>query len=53
MRMNNLSFLVGTAVPDVITDFVILLLPVSMVWQLQTSKKHKTALCGIFIVGTL
>ena len=52
-HVNYAKYLVGTAVPNVTTDFVILVLPVSMVWQLQLSKRRKIALCGVFLLGTL
>lgn len=52
-QVDYTKYLLGTAVPNVVTDFVILILPVSMVWQLQISKRRKRALCGVFLLGTL
>lgn len=52
-QVNTIKYLVGTAIPNVVTDFVILVLPISMVWQLQLSKRRKAALCGVFLLGAL
>ncbi|CAF9938197.1 hypothetical protein IMSHALPRED_000713 [Imshaugia aleurites] len=45
------AYLIGTAVPNVVMDFAILLLPMGIVWQLQISKRRKMALSGVFAVG--
>ncbi|CAD6582286.1 MAG: hypothetical protein ASARMPRED_000919 [Alectoria sarmentosa] len=45
------AYLIGTAVPNVVMDFAILFLPVGIVWQLQISKRRKTALSAVFAVG--
>lgn len=45
------AYLIGTAVPNVVMDFVILLLPMGIVWQLQISKRRKTALSAVFAIG--
>lgn len=47
------AYLIGTAVPNVVMDFAILFLPMGIVWQLQISKRRKTALSAVFAVGTL
>lgn len=52
-QVDYVKYLLGTAVPNVVTDFVILILPVSMVWQLQISKRRKAVLCGVFLLGIL
>jgi len=52
-HINFTAYLVGLAVPNVVMDFAILVLPLSIVWQLQISRKRKVALSAIFLVGTL
>lgn len=52
-QVDYIKYVMGTAIPNVVTDFVILGLPISMVWQLQLSKRRKGALCGVFLLGTL
>ena len=47
------AYLIGSAVPNVVMDFAILLLPVSIVWQLQISMSRKMALSAVFAVGAL
>ena len=47
------AYLVGSAVPNVVMDFAILLLPMSIVWQLQICMSRKMALSAVFAVGAL
>lgn len=47
------AYLIGTAVPNVFMDFVILFLPMGIVWQLQISTRRKIALSAVFAVGAL
>ena len=47
------AYLVGSAVPNVVMDFAILFLPMSIVWQLQISMSRKMALSAVFAVGAL
>ena len=44
------SFL-GTAAPNVITDFLILLLPLPMLWRLNIGLKHRLGLIFVFMLG--
>jgi len=46
-------FYIANAVPNIITDVIILALPVRMVWQLHTSKGERIALTFIFLLGSL
>lgn len=48
----SLFFILGSA-PNVITDFVILVLPLPAVWRLQTTTMQKISLTGIFLLGSL
>ena len=47
------QFYIANAVPNIITDAVILALPIHMVWQLHTSKWERVALTFIFLLGSL
>ena len=47
------AYLIGSAVPNVVMDFAILLLPMSIVWQLQINMSRKMALSAVFAVGAL
>ncbi|PWY84796.1 hypothetical protein BO70DRAFT_361195 [Aspergillus heteromorphus CBS 117.55] len=49
--VNSKAFYVGNAVPNIITDILILVLPVRMVWTLQTTLMQKVTLSGIFSLG--
>ena len=51
--INVLAFFRFIAVPTVISDVAVLALPLPMIWQLQMSTKHKLALSGVFILGSL
>ncbi|KAL9134550.1 MAG: hypothetical protein Q9175_004263 [Cornicularia normoerica] len=49
---NNINaYLIATSVINVILDFWILALPLSIVWTLQMSRKSKASLSGIFLLG--
>lgn len=50
---NRKPFYVGFAVPNIITDIIILALPVRMIWRLQTSPGQKAGLFLTFLTGTL
>lgn len=44
---------VGTAIPNILTDFILLILPMPMLWHLQISLRRKISLVGIFTAGYL
>lgn len=46
-------FYVTNAVPNIITDAIILTLPIHAVWKLHTSKGERVALTIIFMLGSL
>ena len=50
---NRGAFTIGVSVPNIVTDVLILLLPLPVIWKLQTHFKKKVALCGIFSLGLL
>ncbi|KAL2005210.1 hypothetical protein VTN00DRAFT_2420 [Thermoascus crustaceus] len=45
------KFFIGNGAASVITDFIILLVPLPNVWQLQMPAIQKLAVCGIFLLG--
>lgn len=47
------TFFEASAIPNVIIDFIILLLPQPILWKLRMSMSNKIALCGIFLLGAL
>ncbi|KAJ5904187.1 hypothetical protein N7504_006570 [Penicillium tannophilum] len=49
--VSNKEFYVGNAVPNICTDVMILILPLRMVWGLQTTRMQKVTLSGIFLLG--
>ncbi|KAL2864488.1 putative integral membrane protein [Aspergillus lucknowensis] len=49
VNINN--FFIGNAVPNIITDWVLLILPLPYVWNIQRSAIQKTAICGVFALG--
>ena len=49
--INTEAFFIGNALPNILTDIVILCLPIRMVWQLQTSLGEKVALTATFLLG--
>ncbi|CAD6563631.1 MAG: hypothetical protein ASARMPRED_000099 [Alectoria sarmentosa] len=51
--VNETPFFVGVAIPNILTDVALLLLPMPYVWQLHTTSSQKMALTGIFMLGSL
>ncbi|MCJ1422834.1 hypothetical protein MMC29_000714 [Sticta canariensis] len=51
--INTEAFFVGNAVPNIVTDIIILLLPIRMIWRLRVSKDQKLALSFVFMLGGL
>ncbi|KAJ5359799.1 hypothetical protein N7517_008990 [Penicillium concentricum] len=43
---------IGNAVPNVVTDILILSLPVRVVWGLHASLTHRLSVIGIFLLGS-
>lgn len=43
----------GNAVPNIVTDLVIIALPLPLIWNLHISRSQKIALCGVFLTGGL
>ena len=51
--LDDVKFFLGNAIPNVVTDVLILALPVREVWQLQLPKSQKLAVVGMFLLGGL
>ncbi|KAI9036027.1 uncharacterized protein KD926_002506 [Aspergillus affinis] len=45
-------FYIGNAVPNIVTDVLILAMPIRMVWALQTTRPQKVSLSFIFLLGS-
>lgn len=43
--------LIGTAIPNICTDFILLILPMPILWRLQVGLSRKIALAGAFAAG--
>ena len=48
-----LALYLGNAIPNVITDMAILVLPVTQVWRLQVRLWQRIMLIGMFLLGSL
>ena len=51
--INLAEFSTSTGVTNLLTDVIILCLPMPMVWTLHTNKTQKITLTGIFLLGFL
>lgn len=51
--INLKASFIGNAVPNIITDILILSLPVRVVWGLHASITHRLSVIGIFLLGSL
>lgn len=40
-------------IPNILTDFILLILPMPMLWSIQLSCPRKIGLCGLFAAGYL
>jgi hypothetical protein len=51
--IEDTKFFYGNAIPTIVTDVLMLLLPIPYIYSLQLRKGQKWALAGIFLVGLL
>ena len=51
--LNVQTFFQGQAIPNIITDLVLLILPLPLIWTLKLPIEQKTALSGVFLPGGL
>ncbi|KAA8647714.1 uncharacterized protein ATNIH1004_006411 [Aspergillus tanneri] len=50
--VSSKKFYIGNAVPNIMTDVLILAMPIRMVWNLQASRSQKISLSFIFLLGS-
>ncbi|RDA88966.1 hypothetical protein CP532_0705 [Ophiocordyceps camponoti-leonardi (nom. inval.)] len=50
---NTLSYIYGLCLSDFITDVVVILIPIPLVWRLKISRRRKIAIAGIFLLGAV
>lgn len=46
-------FFHSRAIPNIITDLVLLILPLPLIWRLRLPIEQKAALSGVFLLGSL
>jgi len=51
--INIESFFLGQAIPNIVTDGILLALPLPLIWDLHLPKGQKMALSGVFLLGSL
>ena len=51
--INTLAFFQYISIPIVISDVALLIMPLPMIWQLQTNRNQKIALSGVFLMGSI
>ncbi|KAF1974048.1 hypothetical protein BU23DRAFT_638723 [Bimuria novae-zelandiae CBS 107.79] len=49
--VNNRAWYLGQAVPNILTDILVLCMPIKQIWALKLGKKSKLALVFIFSLG--
>lgn len=51
--VNDYLFFYGNSIPNIITDFALLGLPLPCIWKLKVQRSQKFILSGMFILGGL
>jgi hypothetical protein len=51
--LDLVSFYYGLQIPNIVTDIIILVMPIKVILNLPLSKPQKVSLLGIFAVGGL
>lgn len=51
--VDQMPFFYGNAIPTIITDVLLMILPLPYVWRLHLPAGGKVALSGIFLVGIM
>ncbi|KAI9713912.1 MAG: hypothetical protein M1820_000642 [Bogoriella megaspora] len=49
--IDSKAYFIGTAVPNTVTDFCLLLIPIYEVWHLQMPRVRKASISAIFVLG--
>ncbi|KAI4224930.1 MAG: hypothetical protein L6R36_004289 [Xanthoria steineri] len=50
-NVDSQKFFIGNAIPNILTDVALMVLPLPYIWQLNRSKSQKIALAGVFLLG--
>ncbi|MCJ1307570.1 hypothetical protein MMC25_001217 [Agyrium rufum] len=50
--INLPAFFLGSGIPNILLNFVLLILPLPQIWSLQIEKYQKLALSGVFLLGS-
>lgn len=51
--IDQIKFYYGNAIANLLTDVIILCLPLPLIWRLNMSTRKKRALSGVFLLGGL
>lgn len=51
--LNSYQFYYGAQIPNILTDVILLIMPLQVVWSLHIPRSQKMLLCGVFLVGGL
>ncbi|EHA19502.1 hypothetical protein ASPNIDRAFT_125323, partial [Aspergillus niger ATCC 1015] len=51
--VNTVAYYYGQQIPNILTDVVLLIMPLKSVWELPISKTQRLLLSGVFLVGIL
>ncbi|BCS04486.1 putative integral membrane protein Pth11-like [Aspergillus luchuensis] len=51
--VNTVGYYYGQQIPNILTDVVLLIMPLKSVWELPISKTQRLLLSGVFLVGIL
>ena len=51
--INLYHYFLGSGIPNIVLNFLVLFLPLPLVWTLQIPRSQKIALTGIFLLGGL
>lgn len=51
--INNRAWYLGQAIPNILTDILVLCMPIKQIWGLRLDRKSKSALVLIFALGIL
>ena len=51
--INVQAFFIGQAISNIVTDVLIMALPLPQIWKLKLPRQQKIALSGIFLIGCL
>lgn len=51
--ININAFFLGSGIPNILLNFIILVLPLPMIWTLQIERSYKLVLSSVFLLGGL